>query len=423
MYFCYSAQMQILLYYVLVFTLTISLNAKAENAYIDNIEDDDQKISVYKDPGQNWQHCAPGKKKCEPAIGWLDRDSKIEILSKSEKYQTVDLDTESLSFESYTKIKFKYMRKVSDLKNIQQSGEGYIPSTYISKKKVTAFFSTSESLMAPKKPICNTNNTNERQFSQIDKTITPLVKSIDHLSVNLQADLIGQAVGFCPLKPPNKFVLPKLNNNKNIYDELVKEQIDSAFTEKNIPKILNEKNQLMTKNQLIEIDALSRTLYGEMATCYKSGLQYPMAVAKVIMNRSAETKRHKEFIKPPHDTTTPNLAKICTSPSQFSMWFKNIDGSKNNPLHHGLCPPKQINKPFWRSLQANKSENDIWKNSVRIATEAVLHPTKFKKRTAEVDGFFYTSNIGEFYGMKQQKNLTIEGHLIDNNKCLEIWKE
>ncbi len=399
--------------------------SKAEKAYIDNIEDDDAKISVFNLPGQTWNYCPTEAKKCKPAIGWLDRDSEIETVGEIVYHKTIDPTTMEPVNESFVKVKFKYSRKDNNGNLIQKNGEGYIPSNYVSKDKSAGLFSLSTYGSKSTNETCVRLNSqkNLTQFSEIKKTITPLLKPIENLSVVQKADILDQVDGFCPLKPPNKFYLPAMNKNKNTYDTLIKSKIDKTYTEQNIPKIKNEKNQLMTKNNLIEIDALARTLYGEMAICYKNGLQYPMAVAKMILNRSEKTSRHSEFIKPPHGEPKPDIAKVCTTPSQFSMWFKKVGGSKNNPLHHGLCPPQQTNKPYWNGKSASKYESDLWKNSVRIATEAVLHPTQFKKRTAAIDGYFYTSGMGQFYDMKKQKNVQIEGRAIDKSNCLEIWKE
>jgi hypothetical protein len=411
--------------FLLLFILLVGSFSNAEKAYIDNIEDDDAKVSVFGMPGQTWNYCPTDPKKCKPAVGWLDRDSEIETMGEPTNHKTIDPTTMQPVNESFMKVKFKYSRKDNNGHTIQKTGEGYIPANYVSKDKKVGLFSLADYNAQSKDGICAKlgSEKNLTQFAEIKKTIEPLVKPIENLSVVQKADILDQVVGFCPLKPPDKFTLPSINKSQNTYDALIKNKIDKSYSKKNIPKITNEKNQMMTKNNLIEIDALARTLYGEMAVCYKNGLQYPMAVAKMILNRSEKNSRHAEFIKPPHDEPKPDIAKVCTSPTQFSMWFKKISGSKNNPLHHGLCPPQQTNKPYWNGKSASKYESDLWKNSVRIATEAVLHPTQFKKRTAAIDGYFYTSGMGQFYDMKKQKNVQIEGRAINDSQCLEIWKE
>jgi hypothetical protein len=410
--------------FLFLFVLFASAFSKAEKAYIDNIEDDAAKISIFSVPGQNWKYCSPKEKKCDPmAKGWLDRNSEIEVIGESEKHPTQDPETNEIVEESYTKIKFKYSRLGHNQEVINQEGTGYIPSLYVSKEKTSSFFSLSnlaEQVTSLKEKCFPTP---KNQMNEIIKTFKPLVKPIQNLSVVQQANILDQVVGFCPLKPPNEFNLKNLKSNKNIYDDIVKFKIEQQFKNKQISKLFNEKNKPITKSNLIDIDALSRTLYGEMAVCFKQGLQYPMAVAKIILNRSENQKRHKEFIKPPHDDGKPNIAKVCTTPTQFSMWFKKVGGEKNNPLHHGLCPPQQEFEPYWNGKSAAKYESDLWKNAVRIATEAVLHPTQFKRRTASVNGYFYTSGMGQFLGMKQEKKLSIEGRPLSNNKCIEIWKE
>ncbi len=410
--------------FLLVFIIFISVYSLAQkNAYIDNIEDDDAKISVFTLPGQSWNFCPGQKKDCKPAIGWLDRDSSIEVIGDAVIKKIINPETLLPSEDSFTKVKFKYSRKGEDGKTYNQSGEGYIPSEYISDTKRSSVFAISENLktynIKQSSGICLKNDTSKLSFSEIKKTIGPLVKPIENLSVIQKADQLINKVGFCPLKPPDKFILSKVDKTKNVYDSLIKSEIKKTA----VPDILNENGKKMTSSNLIEIDALARTLYGEMAICYRNGLQYPMAVAKIILNRAKNTQRHKEFIKPPQDTDKPDIAKVCTTPSQFSMWFKNVNGEPNAPLHHGLCPPQQENKPYWNGKKAAKYESDVWKNSVRIATEAILHPKQFNRRTASVDGYFYTSGMGSFLGMSQMTGVSIEGRPLSSNKCLELWKE
>lgn len=407
--------------FVLIFILFLATNAFAAKAYIDNIEDDDQKISVFETPGQTWRYCPKAKASdCKSAVGWLDRDSEIEIIEDAKLFDTKDPLTEEFQKDAFTKVKFTYWAIWPSGNKVLKTGEGYIPSTYISKKKTAAFFSVTQNANTVKKEICPPKNV----FTEIKKAITPLVKPIENLSVAEKADALKDVVGFCPFKPPNKYLLPPLNTKKeNVYETLIKSKLEENYSGKNTPKILNEDNKPMTTDNLIEIDALARTLYGEMAICYRKGLQYPMTVARIIMNRAENKSRRSEFTDPPHEESTPDIVKVCTTPSQFNVWYKQIEGSKNNTLHHGLCPPQHEDKPYWNGKKASKYEADIWKNSVRIATEAILYPTKFKKRTTDVDGYHYTSGMGKFYKMKQDRSVTIEGHAVDNSACLEIWKE
>ncbi|MFZ3229050.1 MAG: hypothetical protein WA160_02505 [Pseudobdellovibrio sp.] len=385
-------------------------------AYIDNIEDDDQPITVFKTAGQNWKYCTRSKdnKDCADAIGWPNRDSKITVLGESFKAKTKDPITNETVIEEYTQIEFEYDRvsKVTG-ETLHQTGIGYVETSYLSKKKTSGFY---KAVNANPKVICPPGKDAQAKIKSDTQPFKDLTASIENLTLEKKAEILAKTVGFCPLKPPTKMP-SKFTAGVNVYDEKILPTLKSAP----LPKIKNENNKDISRDELIQIDSLARTLYGEMALCFRRGLQYPMAVARVIMNRAENKSRASEFIKPPHVADAPDLTKVCTTPSQFSMWLKKIDGVPNQTLHHGLCPPIEKGAPFWNSNQAPGYEYDIWKNTMRIATEAILYPIKFKKRTSEINGYHYTSGMGKFFKMKQVIP-SIEGKALDRSSCLEIWK-
>lgn len=401
-------------------------------AYLDNIEDDDQPVSVFKTPGQNWKHCerqfdkVTKNEKCADAIGWPDRDSSIRVIGPSKLYKTIDPITDDSATEKYTEIEFSYRRKGADGKIYNQKGTGFIESFYLSKKPTSGFYSPLNSV----KEICKRKDYPENALKGIENTFKDLTKSVENLSIAQQAEVLSSVVGFCPLKPSTK--LPNPLPNGSPYDSLIKTTIRSNKT----PKLFNEKGKRITNDDVLAIDALARTMYGEMARCYRKGLQYPLAVARMVVNRSENKDRHGEFIKPPQYDDKPDVAKVSTSASQFSMWQKTMSKNggniPNKPLHHALCPPIEKGKPFWKSDQAPVMESDIWKNTLRIATEAVLHPEQFKKRTEAVDGYFYTSGMAHLkddkkrspYFRKMKREFpTIEGKQLSDGNCVEVWKE
>ncbi len=64
---------------------------------------------------------------------------------------------------------------------------------------------------------------------------------------------------------------------------------------------------------------------------------------------------------------------------------------------------------------------------MRIATEAVLHPKEFNRRTQEIKGYHYSSGMSDrpnaWMKKMQQSNPSVEGRKIERNACLEIWME
>ena len=409
-----------------------SANFQAYTAYLDNVEDDDEPISVFKTPGQNWKHCerefdkVTKREKCKDAVGWPDRDSNIRVIGPAKLHKTIDPVTDDTVTEKYTEIEFSYRRKGADGKIYNQKGTGFIESFYLSKKPTSGFYSPLNS----EKEICKRKDYPEPAIKKIEDFAKDLGKSVENLSIAQQAEMLSSVVGFCPLKPPTKLPAPLPSGSP--YDALIKTTIRSNKT----PKLYNEKGKRITNDDVIAIDALARTMYGEMARCYRKGLQYPLAVARMVVNRAESIGRHKEFIKPPQLDDKPDIAKVSTSASQFSLWQKTMKKNgvdlPNGPLHHALCPPIEKGKPFWKSGQASGMESDIWKNTIRIATEAVLHPVGFKKRTEAVNGFFYTSDMAHLKDDKKRKPFfrkmdrefpSIEGRQISDGKCVEVWKE
>ena len=59
---------------------------------------------------------------------------------------------------------------------------------------------------------------------------------------------------------------------------------------------------------------------------------------------------------------------------------------------------------------------------MKIATQAVVQPKEFDRRTKEVSGFFYTSGMGQFYKMDQVFPV-VEDRQVVKNACLEVWME
>lgn len=416
---------------MLFFLLTcIRVNSfTSYQAYLDNLEDDDQPVSIFKSPGQNWKYCKkekdPVTKKdsCSEAVGWPDRDSTIRVIGPSLKFKTIDPITDEPTLENYTEIEFSYQRKGADGKIHQQKGKGYIESFYLSKKHNSGFYSAKSST----KENCPPKKDSQSALKKIENTFKNLTQSVENLSVSQKAESLSAIVGFCPLKPPTLF--PKNLPSGSVYDALIVPRLMATSP----PAIKDEDGNLMTKQDVVAVDALARTMYGEMARCYRKGLQYPMAVARMAVNRAENKKRRQEFIKPPQSDNKPDLAKVTTSASQFSMWRKMKKNKKENkPLHQALCPPTEKNQPFWKSNQAPAVEANIWKNTMRIATEAVLYPKQFKRRTAEIDGYFYTSDLAHlkndkkarpFFKDMERSYPAIEGRTISDGNCLEIWKE
>ncbi|MGZ3772808.1 MAG: hypothetical protein ACXVCY_07835 [Pseudobdellovibrionaceae bacterium] len=139
-----------------------------------------------------------------------------------------------------------------------------------------------------------------------------------------------------------------------------------------------------TQEQLYAIDAMARTLYGEMRGCSNQTSAFYKAIGRVILNRAAVVKNQgsrKPFYNSSQDTvkgqSLPKLIpKVVSWPEQFSAW--NIDDVN---LKTVLCPK---DNPSALSQKA-------WKEATQVATQAVLDTETFLKDTEGIHQTHYSS--------------------------------
>lgn len=392
--------------FILIFAATLNTWANGK-AYLDLEED--QIVSVFNKPGMNWKNCSKSAG-CQ-AVGWPDRDAAIEVISSPKTLKVEDPYTGKMENEEYVQIKYTYTRLVNG-KKFTQKGQGWIDAAYISHSKKEAVYGNS----SDKGENCPPGQKKSSKGpSEVAKDLGAVAKSVANQGVRATADALKDHVGACAFNPKNP---PKSFSGDNMFDSYVLPQLRKQA----VPAITREDGKRMTQQDLIDIDALARTMYAEMARCYKHGLHYPMAVAKIAVNRAKTTSRHSEFIKGSHSSAKGPLAKAVTTSSQFNLWMKSINGRPNGSLKHALCPPSRKGKNFWVGAPPGQNELDIWDNTLRIATEAVLFPKKFNARTAQLKQFHYTSGLDSFFGMKQVFPWIAE-RKVSKNACVQVWDD
>ncbi len=359
--------------------------------YLSTLEDDDSGTAVYE--------CQ--QKKCSEAKTTINRSASIQIIGAEFKGFTNDPFDDAEVTEVFVPVKYSYLDPQSPEKF--KTGQGYLPKYLLSEKQLSAFFEAEE---------INTNRmpaATAKKAAATKKTNT--LKAATH---------IYELVGECPLV--NATVLPKKLAKENVFDTY----IYTRLKKQKIPKLVNEKMKAMTFEDLINIDSLARTLYGEMGKCFRKGLQYPIAAALVAVNRLDNKSRFKEWTGSSVKrkvASVPPLTRIVTTPEKFNNWKVYASGKSNGPLHHSLCPARTVNKPFWKTSKASQAEVDIWKNAVRIATEAVMFPTKFKARSPAMKNInFYTSGMGQYADYVQVFPF-VNDRPLENFDCIEMWKE
>ena len=115
---------------------------------------------------------------------------------------------------------------------------------------------------------------------------------------------------------------------------------------------------------------------------------------------------------------------------------KTFEVIPNPALKNALCP---LPEKYRNLEEAPKKKSipyqvSVWKNSVRIATELVLHNHAFKdrfpkpknkkeeKEMMQSNHVFYTSHMGKFYNYKRV-HPKIEGYSLHRSGCVQIWKD
>lgn len=373
------------------------------NAYLD-IEDGEV-VSVFSIDGHNWRSCRSDPR-CKP-VGWPDNRAKLKVLRIKKGVKTPDLyDADSMTEEDFYEVEFTYERKGKDGRRYRQSGNGWIDAASVRFHRIAPMYATEASGPAAP-PDCTAS---PGACGTSDSRPTRLKNE----AVIAAAAALAPAVGQCVLR--DQRVLGSLSNHGNHYDRFVLPVLRKV----KLPQVLNEKGGRITRQQLYDIDALARMLYSETGKCFKRGLHHPMAIAKVAVNRTRRPEFADQFMAPPHASDKADLAKVATTASQFNVWFGQHNGRPNGPLKQAMCPPRSSAETFWPGTKPSQAELDIWKNSVRIATEAVLFPGKFNARTKNVTGLNYSTGLRSFYGMRLVTP-TIEGRRVNNGMCVQLW--
>lgn len=190
--------------------------------------------------------------------------------------------------------------------------------------------------------------------------------------------------------------------------------MDRHWQDKKGKTLFSYKGEPVTGEKMFAIDAIARTIFGEMRGCFRNGIRYPMAVARVIMNRAyfvSKNGRTVPFVK----ATSPDYKKmkieeivpfVTSSSAQFSPW------NRDDPnLSHVLCP---------QNMDAETRK--IWRKSVEIATSAILDRKQFAKETGQVTQLHFSSGMTPSWA----KNYSLEtpkvgDSPIDSARCLKLW--
>lgn len=394
--------------------------------------------TVTKDPGVTWQMCKVSPDLC---LAWPDASSSLTLVpdSKPQMIEIEDPHTGMLKQSLFSEVYYSYTREywASDgtIKKLEQKGRGWIDSSILRSEALPPMY-RSESDQKPSEPkACNAcqesaTQSNQDKLSEAFKGLnqSPLQK------LNSSVELLKPHIGICPLDPPNK----KRKGNwkgQNIYDT----EVLPLFSQKPlkalsqcIPKEVQPGQiECATRDDLIGIDTLARTIYAEMNECFKIGLEFPMAAAKVALNRAQMADQGRAPASYVGNTkqvsSKPNISKVLTAPLQFSVWNSiGAANPKDKTSLMALCPTRDSSKKNWKNSPPGPDDVYAWDKSLQIATEAVLYPNEFNKKTKHVTQVYYTSKRTSFLNQSYKRPNPppkIERRPVDSFRCMYLWEK
>ena len=414
---------------------------------------------VYVDPDIHYATITrePGHFECkvnpDACVAWPDSRSDLtRVPGVAPMEQTeLDLGTGKTKTTTYLKVRYNYdrrfKRKDGSEGTMTQSGTGWIDASVLRREKLDPIYeiamrpepgaSAVTPHPSPDKAGCKPP---ERPAGQ-----DPRPKPLKELKERLQAShleqleaavrALGPHVGNCPLKPATEKRLDRWSGH-NIYDTEVLPQLRADRTA--IRSVIQRAGQQHGKDHplaeagfddIVAVDTLARTIYSEMNGCFAQGLQYPMAAAKVALNRArlAQSGRAPaHFVSGSHAREDkPVLSKVLTAPFQFSVW--NELGARNprdKTILMSLCPTKdESGRANWKGAPPTPADTYAWNMALKIATEAVLFPQEFERKTASVKQTYYTSGMTSYQGRKKPvPPPTILGRRVDSLSCMYLWE-
>lgn len=388
-----------------------------------------QVMSVFSQPGFNYLTCTRALN-CE-AVGWPNKDAFVNYLGNAKSVSVKDPRTGAAIQKRFLFVDFSY---TPFGESHSKSGQGWIDELYVSKSKQESAYGAEEETTS-KKEYCppkylNPKDKHADKALSLSNSVDLSRKLADHIKTDVKESIekivqqINGIVGKC-IDPKGI----RDAHNQIVYDQLViPELLKTDLTQLQKPDGTN-----ISREELIEIDALSRTNYAEMATTCP--IEYVGASAKVAINRLAtymaakdkgNTGKMHEMIGKDHHPESPLLARILTEPSKYNNWdYNKISGDKLSNIRQSLCPPISPESKYFGGPKAPKPFVGPWLNSLRVAIEAILFGTHFGsgKRAGHVKSSFYSSAV-DMAKMKEDNTVvSVFGRTLKDKNCIRLWKD
>ncbi len=426
-----------------------------------------ERVTIYKRYGLDYVRCMPQVAKAtgcitsgdnQDAIGWPTGSSKVELIKdKNDKpmsYTSEGVHPVYHDFRSETWFKVRVTYQTNG-KTITK--EGWLEESNLQIEKDPP----RKEIPTPCPPKSNRLKSNRKEIAQSldiknlsDQIHKQILQPADE-KVKKAADALYGVIGRCEIDPPLTAAPKSWNQKTPIYDQVVLKNIQAQS--KRLPMISAQAGVSISPQQLIEIDMLARTLYGEMGKCEYRGPQYSQMVARVILNRAEFEKGYKtkmkdtaftkesDFFKMKHREDETEIQAVMSTARQFNPWdqyFYKRDKKNKEPianfnesgLSQALCPPSSPDKYWGSYLNANSEtkvselEQKTWQDIAKIATEAILFPEQFKEKTKPVaDIFLFQTKITKGQKMdvfqgQPRVSRSIQGRALNVETCAVVYK-
>lgn len=423
-----------------------------------NFPNDRTRMTLYDEPGFDYLECkAQSNQNCQNhAKAWPDSQSTVRLLHTNGQPIARTLELENYYGEkenrTYYQVEVDYGVRGSDGTTRYNTSRVWVEEKYLidhsrpSDTEVEKASAALEGRLNPQKDTCpdgissGASSRDERRNTQALQDISEHLQSTELQREKQIANLIGSHVGHCGFNPPLE-QNPGWNLDSTIYDQAVLPKINSqGLPQDQLQRLVGRR---VTRDDLINIDVLARTIYSEMGKCFENGVEYPMAIAKVALNRADFLERNgfsscwskgRNFQDPFNvsDTTgggnRPTLSRVLTAKDQFSVWNPRDKGTFNKAgLQQALCPPASHQNYYWKTTSNGHRartppfEREIWAKTLEISIQAVLFPERFKERTRGVPDFFYTSRLQE-QGGRQRVVRQIGHRQLASQGCLNLFR-
>ena len=378
--------------------------------------------SLYAKPGQHYlqSQCSDNGQNC--GVAWPDKSTPLTI-----KDQTFVRWRNPRTNE----WEWKSFYQVEMIGNQGTAVRGWIDSDNVQNEKQLLPVATDD---------CDDPNKN---MTDIQKKMKSSAKNQVESVYNQIKDQVGKCLLDKSMELPKSITRDQVNN---VADSTVLAHWEKAKTP-DVSVNSSQGQKRLSKKDLLAIDTMARTLYGEMAKCQKYGPQYFMTVAAVINNRRlvqhcpyneavgpnktvnddvknqglkrygrANFKKHKDLRSVSYDVLTRKYG--------FSLWNQYKGEKSFEPsLSHALCPPANANEKSWQRKKPSQNELDIWREALKTAISAYLHPYSFREKTKEINSYYYTSNA-DIPGLSEiSRKIVVGGRRVNKRHCIQLWHD